>query len=100
MIQFKEMKFLRQLKKKDLVGKICLLRTDFNVKNVSDSLRLERSLPTIKFLLKNSARVVLLSHRGRPQSNNKQHRTRDKEVFSLKLLKPFLESELKQSLFF
>src|SRR3990167_2745957 len=61
------MKFLSSLKRKDLAGKICLLRDDFNVVGNSDSnLRLISSLPTIKFLTNNGAKAVVLSHKGRP----------------------------------
>ena len=87
------MKFLRKLNRKSLVGKVCLLRTDFNVQSVSDSLRLERSLPTIKFLLKNNTRIVILSHKGRPDLS-------DKGRFSLKPLAQFLGGELGQKIIF
>jgi phosphoglycerate kinase len=71
------MKFLKNLKKKDLSGKTCLLRVDFNIgddelkkikgkKNIP--LRIERILPTMNFLLKNGARIIILSHRGRPEA--------------------------------
>ena len=43
---------MRNLKKKDIDGKICLLRVDFNVEDIKDALRPTASLPTMKFLLK------------------------------------------------
>lgn len=55
--------YLSALKNKDLSGKICLLRLDFNTE---DSWRMEAVLPTIKFLIKKCRSVVILSHRGRP----------------------------------
>src|SRR3989344_6777848 len=52
---------------KDLQGKTVLLREDFNVENADDAVRLFRSLPTIKYLLDGGAKVILVSHRGRPK---------------------------------
>jgi len=58
---------------KELRGKRVLLRLDLNVpvKNgrVMDDFRIERSLPTIKYLKKNGARVVIISHIGRRKSD-------------------------------
>ena len=54
-----------------LQGKTVLVRADLNVPmqdgRVSDTERLERLLPTLKDLSKASAKIVLLSHFGRPK---------------------------------
>src|SRR3546814_9109841 len=55
----------------DLAGKTVLLRVDFNVPmaggRVTDRTRLERAAPTVQDLTKKGARVLLLSHFGRPK---------------------------------
>lgn len=57
---------IRYLSKIDrrLIHGTALLRLDFNTE---DDWRMRAILPTIKFLLKNGCKVVILSHRGRPR---------------------------------
>jgi phosphoglycerate kinase len=60
------MKYLSQLKLSQLKGKACLVRADLNAEEEKkDNFRLQAILPTLKFLIKNKARIVILSHRGR-----------------------------------
>src|SRR3989338_1944412 len=56
------MVYLSSVPAKNLKGKVCLLRLDFNTE---DNWRMEASLPTIRFLLKNCRAVVILNHKGR-----------------------------------
>ncbi|MFC3301778.1 phosphoglycerate kinase [Parvularcula lutaonensis] len=55
----------------DLNGKRVLVRVDFNVPmkdgKVSDTTRLARALPTVQALREKGAKVILLSHFGRPK---------------------------------
>ena len=53
-------------------GKRVLVRVDFNVpmddnKKITDENRIMGALPTINYLLKHGAKVVLCSHMGRPK---------------------------------
>lgn len=63
---------LRTLKQvKNLKGKRVLLRVDFNVPvdfkgKISDDTRIRETIPTISYLLKKKARVIVISHMGRP----------------------------------
>ncbi len=90
------MKFLANLKKKELMEKTCILRVDFNVDpstgSGQEALRLQESLPSIKFLLKYGARVLIISHRGRPEGNDR--------AFSLKPFVSFLKKNLKKEVRF
>lgn len=67
----KSMNF-RRLENAELAGQTALVRVDFNVPRnedgtISDDTRILAALPTIQYLLKAHAKVVLLSHFGRPK---------------------------------
>jgi len=52
-------------------GKRVLLRVDFNVPtnngSITESSRIEKVLPTIKFLINKKAKIIIISHIGRPK---------------------------------
>ncbi|MCX5800573.1 MAG: phosphoglycerate kinase [Candidatus Eisenbacteria bacterium] len=65
---------MRKLSVRDLPlsGKRVLTRVDFNVPldkegNISDSTRIEASMPTIRYMVEKGGRIVLMSHLGRPK---------------------------------
>ncbi len=57
-------------------GKTVLVRVDFNVPmkdgEITDTTRIERSLETIEYLRDHGAKVVLMSHLGRPKGEAKE----------------------------
>lgn len=62
---------VRNIHDVDVRSKYILLRDDFNVQivdgKITGTFRIDASMPTIKYLIDNGARVVICSHLGRPK---------------------------------
>lgn len=60
-------------------GKRVLVRCDFNVPmqdgKITDDIRITSALPTIQYLLDHGAKVILMSHMGRPKGEAKMEYT-------------------------
>lgn len=70
--------------KKSLRGRVVIVRVDWNVPSNGSierdaSLKIERSLPLLKDLKKRGAKVVLLTHLGRPSKRDRRFSTKPLE---------------------
>ena len=85
------------LKDANLKGKTVLLRAGFDVPiekgKVMDTERIEAVLPTMKFILKSGAALVIMSHQGRPKGKRVPE-------FCQKPIQPILEKLLKKKVGF
>merc|ERR1712087_730015 len=64
-------KSVGDLKKADLEGKVAMVRCDLNVpvdgSTITDDTRIRAAIPTLEYLVENGAKVVVMSHFGRPK---------------------------------
>jgi len=88
---------MRTLKDFQFKEKRVLVRCDFNVPlngqgNILDDFRIKQAIPTIEYLIKEEARIILISHLGRPK---------DREIrYSLKAIAQRLEKLLNRKVKF
>lgn len=63
----------------EIKGKKALVRCDFNVPmqdgKITDDIRITSALPTIRYLIEGGAKVILMSHMGRPKGEAKMEFT-------------------------
>lgn len=70
-------KSIKDLNKKDLEGKKVLIRVDFNVPvdketgKITDDTRIVATLPTLNYLLDHQAKIIIMTHFGRPDGEKK-----------------------------
>ncbi len=81
----------------ELTGQRVLLRVDLNVPvvrgQVIDTTRIDRIMPTLQELIRRQARVIIISHFGRPDGHRQT-------TLSLKPLVPLLAEKLGQAVVF
>jgi phosphoglycerate kinase len=86
---------MRGINRLNLKSKKVLLRVDFNVPiengRVLDDYRIKVEVPVIRKLMRKKAKIILISHLGRPEGEFK-------EEFSLKPIKEVLERYLKKKI--
>lgn len=67
---------LKTLQDAEVQGKTVLLRVDYNVPlengKITNDTRIKESLPTIQYLLKEGAKLIIMSHLGRPKGEVKE----------------------------
>ena len=89
---------IKQLENKhNIEGKRVLLRVDFNVPindgSITESSRIKKVLPTIKYLISKKAKIIIISHLGRPKGKIVPR-------LSLKPIAKKLSHYLNQNIFF
>ncbi len=89
---------MKTIKEADLKGKTVIVRVDYNVpiKNgiIEDENRIKESLDTIKYLLENNCKIILMSHLGKVKT------IEDKDNNSLDVVSKKLGELLNMNIYF
>lgn len=85
---------IMHMTKLDLSNKTVLIRVDFNVSiengKILSDIRIKASLPTIHLALKQNAKVIVMSHLGRPQEGKYEQK------FSLQPIAKYLKNHFNK----
>ncbi len=90
---------MNTIKDVNFKGKRVLVRVDFNVPtdaqgNITDDTRIREALPTINKLMNDGAKVILMSHLGRPKKGGFE------EKYSLKFVAEYLSKLINKQVVF
>ncbi len=77
MVHSIHMPHIQYIDESDITGKKVLMRVDFNVSlnpdhSIADDERIQRTLPTIRYILEHGNKLILVSHLGRPKGRDPQ----------------------------
>jgi phosphoglycerate kinase len=90
---------MKTLKDLSVTNKRVLVRCDFNVPidekgNILEDFKIRQTLPTIKYLIEQKAKIILMSHLGQPDGKVSEELKLDKVAEKLaELLNVFIEKE-------
>lgn len=98
------LKTLAKISPKKIQGKRVLVRVDFNVAiergRVKEDFRIKAALPTIKYLIKQKAKVILISHLGRPEEGKSNFNGNSDQKLTLEPAAKYLSKILKKKVGF
>ena len=91
------MKNIKKINDINFDGKVAIVRVDFNVPldkkfNITDTTRIDLGINSIKHVLDNGGKCIVMSHLGRPKGNGHQ------EEFSLKNILKYLSDLLNEEI--
>lgn len=91
------MKNIKKINDLNFKGKVAIVRVDFNVPldkkfNITDTTRIDLGINSIKHILDNGGKCIVMSHLGRPKGNGYQ------EEFSLKNILKYLSDKLNKEI--
>ncbi|MCR4323065.1 MAG: phosphoglycerate kinase [Candidatus Azambacteria bacterium] len=93
---------LRTIDKINVKGKRVLVRVDFNVAMedgmIEDDFRIKKAIPTLRLLVRKKAKIILITHFGRPPAGTTN--TKARAAFSVRKLARRLAKDIKRPVHF